>query len=184
MVDTFSLTIFVEIAMSRRMLATLLLALLPWAVPQSAVADSHGDDIDKAEDAIPELLHAESEGKVRIDGRTIEYRATAGTMEMKDDEGEVIAHFGYTAYLKKDGDRRTRPILFAYNGGPGVTAGIVPGVDAPYQPDGAATVVFDAADLITSWSHWLDMPRRVGDRMGAIIGSRPGEVAVHDNTTL
>lgn len=41
-----------------------------------------------------------------------------------------------------------------------------------------------AADLITSWSHWLDMPRRVGDRMGAIIGSRPGEVAVHDNTTL
>ncbi|MFZ8891742.1 MAG: hypothetical protein ACO2YV_14030, partial [Pseudomonadales bacterium] len=105
--------------MSRRMLATLLLALLPWAVPQSAVADSHGDDIDKAEDAIPELLYAQSEGKVRIDGRTIEYRATAGTMEMKDDEGEVIAHFGYTAYLKKDGDRRTRPILFAYNGGPG-----------------------------------------------------------------
>jgi kynureninase len=41
-----------------------------------------------------------------------------------------------------------------------------------------------ATDLITSWSHWLDMPRRVGDRMGAIIGSRPGEVAVHDNTTL
>ena len=39
-----------------------------------------------------------------------------------------------------------------------------------------------AADLITSWDHWLDMPRRVGDRMGAIIGSRPGEVAVHDNT--
>ena len=41
-----------------------------------------------------------------------------------------------------------------------------------------------AADLISSWSHWLDMPRRVGDRMGAIIGSRPGEVALHDNTTL
>ena len=41
-----------------------------------------------------------------------------------------------------------------------------------------------AADLITSWSHWLDMPRRVGDRMGAIIGSHPGEVALHDNTTL
>lgn len=41
-----------------------------------------------------------------------------------------------------------------------------------------------ATDLITSWSHWLDMPRKVGDRMSAIIGSRPGEVAVHDNTTL
>ena len=41
-----------------------------------------------------------------------------------------------------------------------------------------------AADLISSWDHWLDMPRKVGDRMGLIIGSRPGEVAVHDNTTL
>ena len=41
-----------------------------------------------------------------------------------------------------------------------------------------------AADLISSWEHWLDMPRKVGDRMGLIIGSRPGEVAAHDNTTL
>ena len=41
-----------------------------------------------------------------------------------------------------------------------------------------------AANLIGSWEHWIDMPRIVGDRMSAIIGSRPGEVAVHDNTTL
>lgn len=41
-----------------------------------------------------------------------------------------------------------------------------------------------AGDLIRSWEHWLDLPRRVGDRMVDIIGSRPGEVAVHDNTTL
>lgn len=41
-----------------------------------------------------------------------------------------------------------------------------------------------AADLINSWDHWLDMPRKVGDRMGLIIGSKPGEVALHDNTTL
>lgn len=41
-----------------------------------------------------------------------------------------------------------------------------------------------AADLIGSWEHWLDLPRRVGDAMAAIIGSRPGEVVVHDSTTL
>lgn len=41
-----------------------------------------------------------------------------------------------------------------------------------------------AKDLIRSWEHWLDLPRRIGDRMSDIIGSRPGEVAVHDNTTL
>ncbi|MGB0408090.1 MAG: hypothetical protein ACPGC1_12440, partial [Pseudomonadales bacterium] len=104
--------------MSRPMLATLLLALLPWATPLPTLAEDQGKDVDKADEVLPELLHAESEGKVRIDGKTIEYRATAGTLAMKDDEGEVIAHFGYTAYVKKDGDRRTRPILFAYNGGP------------------------------------------------------------------
>ena len=41
-----------------------------------------------------------------------------------------------------------------------------------------------AGDLIRSWDHWLDLPRRVGDRMADIIGSKPSEVAVHDNTTL
>jgi kynureninase len=41
-----------------------------------------------------------------------------------------------------------------------------------------------AGDLIRSWTHWLDLPRQVGNRMSSIIGSRPGEVAVHDNTTL
>jgi kynureninase len=41
-----------------------------------------------------------------------------------------------------------------------------------------------AGNLISSWDHWLDMPRAVGNRMGAIIGSLPGEVAVHDSTTL
>ena len=41
-----------------------------------------------------------------------------------------------------------------------------------------------AGDLILSWEHWLDLPRRVGDRMSAIIGSRPGEVVIHDSTTL
>ena len=41
-----------------------------------------------------------------------------------------------------------------------------------------------AGELIRSWEHWLDLPRRVGDRMASIIGSRPGEVALHDSTTL
>ena len=85
----------------------------------SAFADGHemmdGDDAKP----MPELLNAVSEGSVRIDGRTIDYTATAGTLEMKNSDGEPIAHFGYTAYVKQDEDPRTRPIMFAYNGGPG-----------------------------------------------------------------
>ena len=41
-----------------------------------------------------------------------------------------------------------------------------------------------ASDLILSWEHWLDLPRRIGDRFVDVIGSRPGEVVIHDSTTL
>jgi len=38
--------------------------------------------------------------------------------------------------------------------------------------------------LIGSWATWLDMPQRVGDRLAPLIGARPGEVVVHDSTTV
>jgi len=41
-----------------------------------------------------------------------------------------------------------------------------------------------AGDLIRSWSHWLDKPQRVGDLLAPLIGARPGEVVVHDSTTV
>jgi kynureninase len=41
-----------------------------------------------------------------------------------------------------------------------------------------------AAGLIGSWEQWLDMPQRVGDRLAPLIGAMPGEVAVHDSTTV
>lgn len=41
-----------------------------------------------------------------------------------------------------------------------------------------------AGGLIRSWNHWLDLPRQVGNRLGPIIGSRPGEVVVHDSTSI
>ena len=41
-----------------------------------------------------------------------------------------------------------------------------------------------AGGLIRSWEHWVDMPQRVGDRLAPLIGALPGEVAVHDSTTV
>jgi kynureninase len=41
-----------------------------------------------------------------------------------------------------------------------------------------------AGGLIRSWSHWLDLPRRVGDRLAPVIGAPTGSVAVHDSTTV
>ncbi len=41
-----------------------------------------------------------------------------------------------------------------------------------------------ATGLIRSWDHWVDMPQRVGDVLAPLIGARPGEVVLHDTTTL
>jgi kynureninase len=41
-----------------------------------------------------------------------------------------------------------------------------------------------AGGLIRSWSHWVDLPRQVGDRLAPLIGAAPGEVIVHDSTTV
>ncbi len=41
-----------------------------------------------------------------------------------------------------------------------------------------------ATDLIRSWSHWVDKPQRVGDLLAPLIGAGPGEVVVHDSTTV
>jgi kynureninase len=41
-----------------------------------------------------------------------------------------------------------------------------------------------ATDLIRSWDHWIDMPQRVGDLLAPLIGAGPGDVAVHDSTTV
>lgn len=41
-----------------------------------------------------------------------------------------------------------------------------------------------ASELIGSWSHWVDLPQRVGDRLAPLIGAGAGEVVVHDSTTI
>ncbi|HEX3499529.1 MAG TPA: kynureninase [Stellaceae bacterium] len=40
--------------------------------------------------------------------------------------------------------------------------------------------------LIRSWNRhgWIDLPRRVGDKIGRLIGARPGEVVVADSTSV
>jgi kynureninase len=40
--------------------------------------------------------------------------------------------------------------------------------------------------LIRGWTahHWIDLPRRVGDKIGRLIGAQPGEVLVADSTSV
>jgi carboxypeptidase C (cathepsin A) len=60
----------------------------------------------------------ESKQSVVIDGKTIALNAKAGTLQLKDENNKPIALFGFTAYFKENPEKN-RPIVFAYNGGPG-----------------------------------------------------------------
>ncbi|MBS1566019.1 MAG: peptidase S10 [Bacteroidetes bacterium] len=59
-------------------------------------------------------------GQVKVGGQTISYTATTGYMLMRDENDTLKAKLFFTAYTK-DGEPEPgkRPILFAYNGGPG-----------------------------------------------------------------
>src|SRR5581483_9839109 len=56
---------------------------------------------------------------VRLDGREIKYTATAGTLPIRLDNGQVVARMFFVAYTKDGDDVKTRPLSFLYNGGPG-----------------------------------------------------------------
>jgi len=73
----------------------------------------------ESEPAIPEAKTWVTKHRITIGGAPLAYTATAGTMRISDNKDEPIALFGYTAYTKDGVDRVTRPIVFAYNGGPG-----------------------------------------------------------------
>jgi kynureninase len=38
--------------------------------------------------------------------------------------------------------------------------------------------------LVSAWPDWIELPRRAGDAIGAVIGARPGEVVCCDSVTV
>lgn len=71
----------------------------------------------------PELQDktVQTQHQVTIEGQLIEYTATAGTLQLRDnDEEKPTASIFYIAYTKEGvQDLAKRPITFSFNGGPG-----------------------------------------------------------------
>ncbi len=64
-----------------------------------------------ADKSVPQTIH--------VNGKTIQYTATVGTIRLKDDTGKPTADVTYIAYIV---DGPNRPITFALNGGPGASS--------------------------------------------------------------
>ena len=106
----------------RLFLATLLLTT---AAPALAQADKTTTTVEKKTDADLKLPPLPADKSItqttRIGGRAITYRATVGTIPVRDDKGKEIGQVTYTAYTVPGRDP-SRPVTFAFNGGPGAAS--------------------------------------------------------------
>ncbi len=57
--------------------------------------------------------------QIRVNGEALRYTATTGRLPIKDAEGKIEAEMFFVAYTLDGADPATRPVTFAYNGGPG-----------------------------------------------------------------
>jgi carboxypeptidase C (cathepsin A) len=101
---------------------------------------------------------------VAINGKTVPYKATAGTLPVWDEEGKPIAGLFYTYYERTDiQNKDSRPLVISFNGGPGsasvwmhiaYTGPVVLNIDDegyPIQPYGYkdnSTSILDIADIV------------------------------------
>ncbi len=106
-----------------------LLAQAPASFAQSAPEVKKPEAAEKGPAKVSEADYAKapvveaaktSRHTVTINGQTIPYTATAGTLTLRDDEGKPIASMFYVAYVadRAKGEAE-RPVTFLYNGGPG-----------------------------------------------------------------
>ena len=68
---------------------------------------------------IPAETKVETKHDWTAGSRPVHYTATAGTLQIKDDEEKVIGVMFYVAYTEDGAAPGSRPVTFLYNGGPG-----------------------------------------------------------------
>jgi len=85
------------------------------------LADQKGgvaDDVAKSDPADTDWSVTDQE--VTIAGETVNYTATAGTIQLKDDNEKAKASMFFIAYTAEhEGAPQDRPVMFCFNGGPG-----------------------------------------------------------------
>jgi carboxypeptidase C (cathepsin A) len=100
---------------------------------------------------------AVSEKEIEVSGRKLAYTATAGTLSLYEQSGELTAAIFYTAYVAKNA-LPNRPVTFVFNGGPGAASaflhlGLVGPKIADFGTDGRDAA---AARLRVNAETWLD----------------------------
>lgn len=136
-------------------LAGVLACMIAPSLATPVLADPPADK-DKKEE--PKIVTTEHE--VTIGGQLVKYKATAGEMPLFNDDLKTRAKIFYTTYEVPGHDAATRPITFAFNGGPGSSSvwlhmGALGPRRVPMGPEGMDTPPHGT--VIENSESWLDM---------------------------
>ena len=92
---------------------------------------------------------------VELPGRTLRFKATAGTIPILNGEGKLQAEIAYTAYLMPDA--AARPLTFVFNGGPGAASAYLQiGAMGPWRLPLDNVVPSSTPALVPNAETWLD----------------------------
>ncbi len=125
-----------------------------------------------------------TEHEITLNGAALKYKATAGTISLKDDAGKARGKMFFIAYEKDapaDSDHSDRPVTFVFNGGPGAASiwlhmGCV-GPKVAVVPDNGAppTPPYTLADNPNTWLDTTDIV--LIDPMGTGYSRAEGDAA-------
>lgn len=90
----------------------------PAAAPAPQTPPSTSAEKPKAGDP-PRDQISTTQHTITIGGQAVSYTARAGTMVMRDEEGNGKASFFFTSYTRDGVDPGRRPVTYTFNGGPG-----------------------------------------------------------------
>lgn len=82
-------------------------------------SDAKQQENNKEQQNIPPEKSSVTHHDLTLDGKTIHYTATAGTLLIRDQDEKPYGSIFYIAYTEDGADAKTRPLTFLYNGGPG-----------------------------------------------------------------
>jgi carboxypeptidase C (cathepsin A) len=96
---------------------------------------------------------------ITVNGRTLAFTATAGSLRLFNGRGEPSADIAYTAYQLDGADPRSRPVTFFFNGGPGASSAYLQlGCAGPWRLpiEGEGAVSSASPELKPNAETWLD----------------------------
>lgn len=143
---------------------------------QQQSAQSKPPEKPASQGTAPKEQSSVTDHTIHLNGKDIPYKATAGTLLLKNDQGDPTALMFYVAYTRSDvKDESQQPVSFLYNGGPGsasvwlhmgaygprrvVTANAQPTPPPPYNVVDNQDCLLDKTDLVfidavgTGFSH-------------------------------